>query len=217
MLDRLTPYIGHFDLDERLVSSVKNRKKPLLVCYPYHETTIVAGRSSKIEKEIRLDKAVNDGIPIQRRKGGGCAVVLSPGNLIVCVSFPARGFLNIGPLFRRSTQWLVRGLHRIGFKDVYQDGISDIVIQNRKVGGTCFYRTKGVAYFSASLLVNADLTLIPKYLHMPPRQPDYRNNRQHSDFVFNLVDNASSVDAKHLSKELLAILNPDELSEPGGH
>ncbi len=130
------------------------------------------------------------GIPIFRRKGGGCSVFLDPGNLIVSVVFPAKGFLRIQTLFNRASQWLIEGLKK-GLKNanmttLYQDGISDIVINNKKVGGSCFHRAKGIAYFSTSILVSADQHLMQQYLQIPPREPEYRKGRSHTNFTTTL-------------------------------
>ena len=38
-----------------------------------------------------------------------------------------------------------------------------------------------------------DLALIPRLLKSPPRQPDYRENRPHTDFITNLPLNASTL------------------------
>jgi lipoate-protein ligase A len=35
-------------------------------------------------------------------------------------------------------------------------------------------------------LINADLSLIDRYLKHPPREPDYRRGRSHLDFVMSV-------------------------------
>lgn len=211
MLDSLLTKTKSFETDDILVSHVKETGKPVAHISPFQKTVIVAGRGSRIHDEIDLSAAFQDNMPILKRKGGGCSVVLDPGNLIVSVAFPAKGFLNIGPLFQRTCDWLIKGLKTAGISNVYQDGISDIVINNQKVGGSCFYRTKGVAYFSASILVDADLTLINKYLRMPPRQPDYRQNRSHLDFVSNLTAFSPGIRTDRLALDLSQLLDPEDL------
>jgi lipoate---protein ligase len=74
----------------------------------------------------------------------------------------------------------------MGLTGIYQDGVSDLVLENRKVGGSSFYRSKGLAYYTASLLVSTDLDAMDRYLFHPPREPAYRRHRGHQTFVMRL-------------------------------
>jgi lipoate---protein ligase len=186
MLDRLTPNIKPFAWDDVLIESVTTKNLSKFSCYPFLQTAIVAGYGSNLSKEIRLEKLFMDHIPIYRRQGGGCSVFLDQGCLIVSIAFPAKGFSGIPALFNRCTRWLLRGLTKTGINGVYQDGISDLVIDNHKIGGSCLKRSKGLAYFSSCLLVSSDLDRMEYYLKHPPREPAYRNGRRHNDFVRNI-------------------------------
>ncbi|MBT6751092.1 MAG: hypothetical protein HOA72_19385 [Desulfobacula sp.] len=186
MLDRLTPNIKPFTWDDLLIESVTTKNIPKFSCYPFHHTAIVAGYGSNLSKEIRLEKLFMDHIPIYRRQGGGCSVFLDQGCLIVSIAFPARGLSGIRTHFVNCTRWLIKGLTKTGINGIYQDGISDLVIDNHKIGGSCLKRSKGFVYFSASLLVSADLGQMDNYLKYPPREPAYRNGRRHHDFVRNI-------------------------------
>jgi len=187
MLDRLCPPLLPYDRDDDLIKSAKITKLPKIHCYPFNETVIVAGRGSHISQEIYMESVKQDHIPVLRRKGGGCSVLLDPGNLIISIAFPAPGFLNINYHFNKCISWLMKGLKKSGLKNIYKDGISDIVLENKKIGGTCFQREKDFAYFSASILVSPDLDLMDKYLQMPLRQPEYRKGRGHSEFLTTIT------------------------------
>ncbi|MCG8567387.1 MAG: hypothetical protein MI747_20130 [Desulfobacterales bacterium] len=175
--------VNWYDLDQGLLEQVQEDEQPRFHIYPYPDRAVVAGRGSCLETEIHLDRCRRDGIPVLRRRGGGCAVYLDQGNLIVSAVFPAPGIGNIQTLFSRCTQWLISGLKKLGMAHLYSDGISDLVLDDLKVGGSCFYRSKGVGYFSASLLYAPDIQSMERYLKMPPRSPDYRKHRVHSAFV----------------------------------
>jgi len=155
---------------------------------------------------------VEDDIPLYRRRGGGCAVVLDPGTLVVSVAFPAQGYLDVSRHFDRALAWLIQGLDQCGIPGLYRDGISDIVLNNRKVGGTCFYRARGLALFSASLLVCADLSLMERYLTQPSRQPTYRKQRSHAEFTANLGEFHPGLSVHGLSERLTGLLDPGALS-----
>ena len=214
MLDQLKPVVTPFLQDNMLIHRFKKEKKAVLSIYPFSHQAIVVGRSCDIGKEVNAANIIDDGIPVYRRKGGGCAVFLDPGNLIISVVFPAAGFLNIRPLFDRAVNWLILGFERSGIPDLYQDGISDLVFENKKIAGTCFYRAKGIAYFSASILVNADIRLMERYLHLPPRTPAYRNKRAHADFVTTLDACFKPLNLHGLARDLYKNLKVSELYSP---
>jgi len=60
-------------------------------------------------------------------------------------------------------------------------------------------------YYSASLLVNAQLSLVERYLRHPPREPKYRDGRSHLEFVANLAT-SSIPSAEKLQERLGAVL-----------
>ena len=211
MLDRLNPKVRPFYQDDLLVNAIKNDGAARFNCNPFPYPAIVVGRAGSIQREVKLNHVLSDGIPIFRRKGGGCAVFLDPGNLIVSVVFPAKGYLRIQPLFNRANQWLIQGLKNTGMTTLYQDGISDIVINNKKVGGTCFYRARGIAYFSASILVSADRYLMERYLQVPPRAPAYRKGRSHSNFITTLDSHFKGLTIQELVRDLRKNLDLKDL------
>ena len=172
-----------YDLDQELLNRVMAGAEPAFQIYPYPGRAVVAGRGSNPESEIFLERCRADEIPVLRRRGGGCAVFLDPGNLIVSAALPAPGIGDIHALFSRCTQWLLFALNQMGDCTLDWDGVSDIVLGDKKVGGSCFYRCKGAGYFSASLLWQPDISAMETYLKYPPRTPDYRRGRAHSQFV----------------------------------
>jgi lipoate-protein ligase A len=55
-----------------------------------------------------------------------------------------------------------------------------------KFSGNSQRRRKTFLLFHGTFLLNFDLALIEKLLHMPTKQPDYRQHRAHSEFLTNL-------------------------------
>lgn len=201
-----------FAFDDGLIEQARAAVAPVADIYPFGFPAIVAGRGSVVENEIYLDNAGADRIPIYRRKGGGCSVFLDPGNVIVSIAFPAKGFGGIQALFNLSSNWMIQKFEALGFTGIYQDGISDIVKENRKIGGSCFYRAQGIAYYSAAILVTPDLDAMDRYLAHPPREPVYRRNRSHKAFVSGLDRWFPEVTAEKLSLDLLGISEPSVLN-----
>ncbi len=176
-----------YDLDQGLVTRARKNNETLFNVYAHPGRAIVAGRGSKLEAEIHLKACRADKIPILRRPGGGCSVFLDPGNIIVALAAPCADLSKTRPLFDSATQWLLKGLKDLGFPKIYIDGISDVVISNQKVGGTCFYHGRNMGYFSASLLYEPDIEAMSRYLKYPPKTPEYRKGRRHSQFVTPLA------------------------------
>ncbi len=149
---------------------------------------VVLGRGSRADVELHLDSCVADGVEIVRRPGGGCAVVLDPGNLTIAIALPAPGISDNPRWFATITAWMIDALADAGVPDVATDGVSDLVIANRKVGGSCIHRASGVLHYAASLLVSPDVELMERWLRHPPREPNYRARRTHADFVGSIAE-----------------------------
>ena len=179
----LVSLVKDYAFDRDLLTKVKKTGQPEAAVYPFAFPAVVAGRGSDLDREIRMPLCRDDQIPVFRRKGGGCSVFLDPGTLIVAMAFPAEGFAGIQGMFHFCNNLVIQGCASLGLTGIYQDGVSDLVLENRKVGGSSFYRSKGLAYYTASLLVSTDLDAMDRYLFHPPREPAYRKKRSHREFV----------------------------------
>lgn len=206
------PGVLSFDFDRQLLVDAARSNGPAAYAYPFDREAVVAGRGSDLEREISLERVRADKIPVYRRLGGGCTVFLDPGNLIVSTAFPAKGLGGIQALFDRCSDWLIRGFENIGIDGVYRDGISDLVMADRKIGGSCFYRTKGLAYYSAAILVAPDIEKMAAYLRHPPREPAYRRGRPHAGFVAGLSRFFPGLTAAGLARSLNRGLDPSEVA-----
>ena len=178
--------VKDYAFDRDLLTRVKETGQPGFAVYPFAFPAVVAGRGSDLDREIRVSLCRDDQIPVFRRMGGGCAVFLDPGTFIVSMALPAEGFDGIQRLFNFCNNLVIQGCASMGLAGIYQDGVSDLVMGNRKVGGSSFYRSKGMAYYTASLLVSTNLDAMDRYLRHPPREPAYRRHRIHKDFVMRL-------------------------------
>lgn len=163
---------------------------------------VVLGAGSRPERELDLDACRADGIPLLRRPGGGCAVVVDPGNVVVSVAYPAPGFGGNRAHFDAISARLGGALAELGFPGVTVEGGSDLALGGRKFAGACVHRARGLLYYSATLLVDPRLELLPRYLAHPPREPAYRAGRAHLDFVRPLAAHVPGWTAGQLAGEL---------------
>lgn len=152
--------------------------------------------------DVDLALCAATGVPVYRRRGGGGAVLLSPGNLIITAAFDAtrRQFATqwIGPI----AEAVVAALQSLGVEDVRVRGLGDVAIGDRKILGSSLYANKRLALFQGSLLVDSDLMLIPRFLPHPSKEPDYRKGRSHLDFVTSLVGEGYRLDLAALKAAL---------------
>jgi lipoate---protein ligase len=205
---RIEPY----ELEDDLWRSTAADSVPRLRVFAVSEPMVVLGRGSKPELELELEPCLADRVPLRRRRGGGCAVVLDEGNVVVAASFPVEGVGDNTTHFRRITRWVIGALDAAGAPGLAQDGISDLVLGDRKVGGACIYRARAVLHYSVSLLVRPRLELIERYLRHPPREPGYRRGRGHRDFLDSLESIPGAPGVEELVERLARTLGaPPEL------
>jgi lipoate---protein ligase len=173
--------------DDDLVDAVRADGQARARIYSCAELAVVLGRGSNPDTEVRAEACRADRVPIYRRRGGGCAVVLDPGNLILVAALPLPGLGCVRETMNRCTDWTLALLARCGLATIARQGICDLAIGERKVGGASLHRTSGLVTYGTTLLVEADLQLIERYLRHPPREPEYRRGRCHLDFMGSLA------------------------------
>jgi lipoate---protein ligase len=156
---------------------------------------VVVGRSSRVAEEVNLPACQERGIPVLRRSSGGAAVVAGPGCLMyaVILSYSLRPELkDIGRAHDCVLGRIAKALRNCELSVAYA-GTSDLVMERgvppcsvRKFSGNSMRAKRTHLLYHGTLLYDFDLSLIPRYLKMPPRMPDYRAARAHGDFVMNL-------------------------------
>ena len=201
--------IGSYDHDESLLEATREDGQSHVRVYRHPGTAVVLGRGSDPERELDLTACLADQVPLTRRRGGGCAVVLDPGNLIVSVTLPLPGLTGISRAYDDLTRWMIDGLELAGVKDVERAGTSDLSLEGKKVGGSCIYRAPGLLFYSTTLLVDPDLELVERYLRHPPREPEYRRGRSHREFMLSLTEVMESDDAARFQERLTESLLAD--------
>jgi len=172
------------------------------------EVFVVVGYANSVPKEVNSQACEAGGISIHRRCTGGGTVVQMPGvlNYNLVLRIPEAGPLST---LTGTNQFIMGRLrHALALHPELGDrlsvrGVSDLCLDDKKVMGSAQRRKRGALVFHGSLLLNADLGLIDRYLHFPSKQPDYRANRSHLDFCTNL-----SVDAKQVRQAISQAWGP---------
>jgi lipoate-protein ligase A len=162
---------------------------PLLRFWEPAGYAVVVGYANHVQTEVNLAFCAEAGIPVLRRFSGGGTVLQGPGCLNYALFLPVDVS---GPLAGiHSTNAFVLDKHVIAISTllrapVERQGDTDLAIGGMKFSGNAQRRRRRFLVFHGCFLLNLDLEMVEKTLHMPSRQPGYRLNRPHRDFLLNL-------------------------------
>lgn len=148
--------------------------------------SVALGLSQKPERELNVQAVLRDEVPVFRRQSGGGAVLLMPG--VLC--WEALAEVDACPGGIRAAYGLLSRPVLAALRDMgihaASAGISDVAVDVggvvKKVAGTAQMRKKSAVLVHGSLLVDADIDLLPEYLAFPSSVPEYRAERRHEDF-----------------------------------
>lgn len=179
-------------LDEALLDEAHESATPSTVVRTWMaaEPVVVLGSSSSVGGEIDADACRSAGVPLIRRPSGGLTVVLGPGCLMwsVIASWPTAAPA-IDALHAAMLEPLCTALAAAG-RPVVRRGSSDLAIMvdgaERKVSGNALRVRRRAVLYHGTLLDDFDLGLVSRVLKHPPREPGYREGRDHDAFLANL-------------------------------
>jgi lipoate-protein ligase A len=166
------------------------------------EHFVVVGYANKVAMEVNVAMCEARGIPVLRRCSGGGTVVQGPGclNYTLVLRITADGPLhNIGvanQFIMRQNRAAIATLNpQPSTLNVAIRGHTDLAIGECKFSGNSQRRRKHFLLFHGTFLLNFDLSFISELLPMPSKQPDYREQRPHTEFLTNLNMPAEKVKA----------------------
>lgn len=159
---------------------------------------VVLGRSSRHAQEVKRDACREASIPVLRRLSGGATILTGAGCLMYAVVLD----LDARPELRAIDQAHAFVLNRLAsalaaeVATVRREGTSDLALERDgrvlKFSGNSLRVGRRRLLYHGTLMYGFDLTLVPRLLLEPPRQPEYRERRTHDRFIANLpVDRAA--------------------------
>lgn len=163
---------------------------------------IVLGRSNNIEGSINCNNVKEDGIMTLKRPSGGESVILSPNMLIFSFKQKSDKIKNPVKLFKLINSKLIENLSKLGIDNLSSKGISDLSIGEKKIMGSSMFTKNNTIFYHGVLNISEDVELIEKYLRHPSKEPDYRKNRSHRDFVTSLQREGYNLTKEQLTKAI---------------
>ncbi len=160
------------------------------------ESFVVVGYANKIATEVSLPACRAHNIPVLRRCSGGGTVLQGPGclNYTLILKIQESGPLHsITETNRFILQRHQESLTALTGEAIEIHGSVDLTIAKRKFSGNAQRRKRLCLLFHGTFLLQFDIPLMETFLGMPSKQPNYRQNRSHADFLMNLNAPASSV------------------------
>jgi lipoate-protein ligase A len=175
-------------LDEALLIAAEEADAgEVLRLWELPSLAVVVGAGGSVAIDVNAAACEADGVPVLRRSSGGGTVLLGPGCLcfsLVLSYDRAPGLNEIPPSNRYVLGRVLRALRPVTAGAL--EGTSDLAVNGIKFSGNAQQRKRRHFLHHGTLLCGFDLALVPRYLNPPERQPDYRRDRPHSEFVANL-------------------------------
>jgi lipoate-protein ligase A len=185
--------------DEALLDAAEAGGRPaLLRFWEASRHFVVLGLANKVAEEINVTACRARGVPILRRCSGGGTVLQGPGCLNYALILPIE---ESGPLATvASTNRFIMQRHQSALatllnQSVSVEGHTDLALAERKFSGNAQRRRRQWLLFHGTFLIDLDLSLLEQLVKVPPRQPAYRQQRGHADFLMRLPLRASQVKA----------------------
>ena len=117
------------------------------------EPSVIFGRNQLIETEVNMDFCRSHGISIYRRKSGGGCVYADMNNVMFSYITNEQ---NVNFTFNRYIMMIVRMLQRLGV-DARVSGRNDVLVGDRKVSGSAFYRLPQRSVVHSTMLYDTDM------------------------------------------------------------
>lgn len=195
-------------LDEALLETAERGSGPseVLRLWESPQYVVVLGRSSQAKLEANLGACRRLGIPVLRRASGGASVLIGPGCLMyaVVLSYQLRPQLRMIEAAHQFVLAKLRAAIVPQLPEVAPSGTSDLTLNLRKFSGNSLRCRRQHLLYHGTIVYDLDISVMSECLGTPNRQPDYRADRPHEEFVANIP-----IDPGLLRREMARTWNAD--------
>lgn len=193
------PILQQLHLEERLLRT--SSQNWCIVNDGTNEPTIVMGISGwdinfhpllwKPAELLEIGSVLQDKIPVVKRFSGGGTVIVDRQTVFITFICNTDALPSVQPYPRPIMSWSGQLYSKV-FQGVGDFSLreNDYVFGNRKFGGNAQSITKRRWVHHTSFLWDYEMMNMA-YLKLPKRAPDYRQARDHSDFICRMKDDIS--------------------------
>jgi lipoate-protein ligase A len=171
----------------------------VLRCWEAALPFVVVGYANDAAREVNMAACEARGVPILRRCSGGGTVLQGPGclnyTLVLRITGhgPTRNVAAANRFIMERNCAALQSVLRNPKSAMRVQGFTDLALDGVKFSGNAQRRKRRCLLFHGTILLGLDLALVDELLQMPSRQPDYRQNRSHREFIRNLSVDRESV------------------------
>ncbi|XP_051219682.1 uncharacterized protein [Lolium perenne] len=150
--------------------------------------TIVMGVSGKVSELVEIPPVLQDRVPVIRRFSGGGTVIVDQGTVFVTFICNKTAVAGLQPFPRDIMTWTGQLYGKVfrGFGEFHLRE-NDYAFSHRKFGGNAQSITKDRWVHHTSFLWDYDVKNM-NYLKNPQRAPEYRQARNHTDFLCRMSE-----------------------------
>jgi lipoate-protein ligase A len=194
---RGVPIFQQLRVEELLLRNDPRPSNWFIINHGVPKPTIVLGLGGKVDELVDTNMTVRDGVELIRRYSGGGTVILDKDTYLTSVIMNAKD-ADCKPYPREMMAWSDEQIFGAVFDKISEtENFSlrenDYVIGNRKIGGNAQSITKDRWVHHTSFLWDFRPSNM-QYLLMPKKRPEYRQDRDHNDFLVPLCTYFNNVD-----------------------
>jgi lipoate---protein ligase len=176
----------------------------VLRCWESPAYFVVVGYANRVVTEVNVAACETRGTPILRRCSGGGTVLQGPGCLNYALILkietggPLRSIATANQFIMEQNRAAIESAISPAERDqsaIEVKGHTDLAINSLKFSGNSQRRRRHFLLFHGTILLNFALALVERFLVMPSKQPGYRQNRPHGEFLTNLGVSAEIISA----------------------
>ncbi len=202
MIDNIKYYIAdntmpykNLAMEEYLLDSVEENQCILYLWQNRH--TVVIGKNQNAYKECRVEALRGDGGFLVRRLSGGGSVFHDLGNLNFTFLIRDRHYD-----VSRQLSVIQRAVRKFGL-NAEKSGRNDICIDGRKFSGNAFYKRGDHCYHHGTILINADMQNMSKYLNVSQDKLKANSVSSVKSRVINLKELNDEVNVENITEALV--------------
>lgn len=181
---------------EKLLLNMADEETSILYLWQ-NANTVVIGRNQNAWAECRVSLLENDGGFLARRLSGGGAVFHDLGNLNFTFLVSEKNFD-----IQRQMSVIQKACEYAGIRAEFS-GRNDLLADGKKFSGNAFYHANGKAYHHGTLLINADMSKLGKYLSPPKSKLQAKGVASVRSRVANLQEFAPELTCEAMKAHLL--------------